>query len=68
MRITRRCTCTLISLSTMFSQNQLNPIMQRVKKYRSMQRALPVYDNATALHDLKVKVMDFYVTVLHSSF
>ena len=44
MRITRPW--TLISLSAMFSQNQLNPIMQRANNDRSVQRALPVYNNA----------------------
>ena len=35
----------LISLPAMFSQNRLNSIMQRAKNYRSVQRAIPVYDN-----------------------
>ena len=43
MRITRLR--TLISLPAMFSQNRLNPIMQRAKNDRSVQRAISVYDN-----------------------
>ena len=47
MRITLRC--TLISLSAIVSQNRLNPIMQRAKIDRSVQRALPVYDSVVFL-------------------
>ena len=32
-------------LSTIVSQNQLNPVMQQAKNDRSVLRALPVYDN-----------------------
>ena len=43
MQITLQCTS--ISLSTIISQNQLNPIMQRAKIDRSVRRGLPGYDN-----------------------
>ena len=43
MRIT--LLCTLISLSDMFSKIRLNTKMQWAKNDRSVQRALPVYDN-----------------------
>ena len=45
MRITWRRTS--ISLSAMFSQNWLNPIMQREINDGSVRRALPVYSIAT---------------------